>query len=414
MSVKQTKAGKKSDRATMEKIAERVGVTKMTVSRALRGVGRISEHMRREIRRVAGEMGYLTLNQGVLAAPSHRGCSDLRLALLVVESALPHASSRSELSRELLRGMEDRLALSQGRVISLALKSKAEILRAWDEQKAHGVVLRTALPPSWVTELRRRGPVVYATSNDVYPGVDSVYCAEMRTAALLADYLSRRGHHRIAWFGFFDIHKRDTPIRDTNGFSRFGSIHGPRYAAWNYVAQFYPSDEQHTFLMLERDWQSDSLTDVIRRGFDSLLSAHPRPTAIILPSDVAGAELLRCATAAGLNVPRDLSLIAYGGTSDASVGDRRLTCVKLPHYIIGRTVPELIERRLADPRATPVTVQFEAHIDAGDTVAPRPRMKRKEALPDCGEERGERGNRRERTDRKNNGHRLRRSDKVRV
>jgi len=355
----------RGERVTMAKIAARVGVTKMTVSRALRGVGRISPAMRDEIRRTAGRMGYLAGNRGILAAPTHRGSGDLRMSLLLMESPDP----KNELSQELLRGLNDRLALCRGRITHIGTATREETLRAWDEHRAHGLVVRRLLPPTWVAAFRRRGPVVYATSNDVYSGVDSVYCAEMRMAALVEEYLARHGHRHVAWYSFFDRHESPEINDEKTGDLRFGSIHGPRYAAWSFVARYNPLHATHKVIIQERDWERDSMEQMAARGLNAILSAHPRPTALVASTVYIGHALLREAQARGLRVPGDLSLIMYGGAREARESSPPLTCVVLPHYNIGRAIPELIERRLADPDAIPVSLQFEATIEDGATVA---------------------------------------------
>ncbi len=359
-------AVKQDARATLEDIANRVGVTKMTVSRALRGVGRISEPTRRHVRKVAEELGYLATNQGVLAAPAHRGGSDLRLQLLVARTS----HEENDLSRELLRGMQDRLALTAGHIETLVCTSLPDLLDAWDACRAHALILRNQLPAAWVEHLLRRGPVVYATSNDVYAGVDAVYCTELRTATLVARHLADRDHRVLSWFGFFDTHTGNELLdEDEADDGRIASIHGPRYAAWNYVSHYGSRRDTHSLVLLERDWRSDSLADVVRRGLAAILTARPRPTAVVVPTDCVGVAMIEQAREVGLRVPEDLSIVAYGGTDAAHVTTPVLTCVKLPFYTIGRAIPELVERRLADPQATPVTLQFEATIEPGASVA---------------------------------------------
>ncbi|MCF7855484.1 MAG: LacI family transcriptional regulator [Candidatus Pacebacteria bacterium] len=356
-------------RATLESIAERVGVTKMTVSRALRGVGRISDGTRQRVREAAAELGYLELNQGILTAPSHRGKTDLSLRLIVAYIKGDQEAQESELSQELLRGLKERVAFCHGSVKVIVIESLKDILAAWDEHRAHGLVLRCVLPPAWVETLRQRGPVVYATSNDVYAGVDAVYCTEMRTAVLVSSYLHRHGHDNVAWFGFFDKHIQAYKLLNEDNFYKIASGQGPRYAAWSYFAQYGGRSTSNTVVILERDWNTDSLSDVVRRGLATILIARPRPSAIVAPGNFAGKALIEQAREVGLRIPEDISIISYGGVHTARQTTPPLTCVTLPHYTIGRTIPELVERRLADPDATPVTLQFEADIRDGETVA---------------------------------------------
>jgi hypothetical protein len=42
----------------------------------------------------------------------------------------------------------------------------------------------------------------------------------------------------------------------------------------------------------------------------------------------------------------------------------------MPMETIGRVIPELVERRLADPQAVPISVQFETSLYEGGSVRP--------------------------------------------
>jgi LacI family transcriptional regulator len=69
---------------------------------------------------------------------------------------------------------------------------------------------------------------------------------------------------------------------------------------------------------------------------------HPRPTAIYCGSDPIAVGVLDALHDAGLDVPRDVSLISIGDTSIAVHLRPALTCVRLPRYQMGARAVELI------------------------------------------------------------------------
>lgn len=71
-----------------------------------------------------------------------------------------------------------------------------------------------------------------------------------------------------------------------------------------------------------------------------LLSATPRPTAILCGNDVLAAGALTAIRAAGLTVPNDVSLTGFDNIDLARVLDPPLTTVHVPHARMGRGAAE--------------------------------------------------------------------------
>lgn len=359
---------------TMQDIANALGVSKMTVSRALRGVGRVKDSTREDVRRMARELGYLQSPQVVLGQPAHRGTSDHSLHLLLPSVGPSGEILSGPIAEAVLRGIRERLALNAGRLDMLPCANVDEIITAWHDLRASGVVLREQLPARWVSRLQQWGPVVYASSHDFYPDVDAVYTNELRSAARVQSYLHRCGCRRIAWFGLFDRHVADglphaffadMTERERERFS----IHGPRYAAWTYLAHGSTGDRVH---LGERDWRTDDLGTCVERGVDAMLADAQRPTAVVAPTGGMAWAIIGALEARGLSVPSDISVVGYDYRPTSGADGRRLTTVLLPMYDIGRAVPDLIERRLAAPDALPLTILFQTYLEDGDTVRPLP------------------------------------------
>ena len=71
----------------------------------------------------------------------------------------------------------------------------------------------------------------------------------------------------------------------------------------------------------------------------------------------------------GLAVPRDLSVVSYGSCDEVKNAQPRFTSLEMPMETIGQVIPELVERRLADPSAVPISVQFQTSLFQGESVA---------------------------------------------
>jgi LacI family transcriptional regulator len=359
---------------TLKDIADELGVSQMTVSRALRVVSRTSPETRRRVREVAARMGYQAI-QGVMGRPavrSGKGNHSLRLLIPTVCCEVNKDAGAWWLDR-LVSAVRRRLVLSNGMLHVEHYPDIESLKEAYRAGRYHGLVLRQPLPHEWIEELLEIGPVIYAVEFDHQLGVDSVYSNEQRSAGMVLDHLSRMGHERVAWFGILDSYapwqvifaaRDDSSVTDRQAFS----VHGARHAAWANLCYCQLSGQQLPLILLHRDWRSQGLEEVVEAGLDRILAIQPDVTAIVSSADVIGVAMMNALRQRGLDVPKDISLVTYGASSWAREADPPLTAVEMPMETIGKLIPELIERRLADPEAVAISVQFETKLHYGQSV----------------------------------------------
>jgi DNA-binding LacI/PurR family transcriptional regulator len=264
--------------------------------------------------------------------------------------------------------------LSNGRVVEQHFPSIDALIEEYQRTKYHGIVLRQPLPHAWIERLLKIGPVVYAVEFDHQLNVDSVYSNEHRSAAMLLDHLSERNHRQIVWFGILDRHAPsqvvfealdESSIVDRQAFS----THGARHAAWANIAYCQLAGRRQPLLLVERDWDHQSLDDVVEEGLNRILAMSPKVTAIVCSADPVAMAVAKGLKRRGMEVPADMSIVSYGGSDDAKTADPSITTLEMPMETIGRVIPELIERRLADPAAAPISMQFQTTLFEGKSVA---------------------------------------------
>ena len=362
--------------ATLKEIADRTGVSPMTISRVLRGVGKVRSETRRRVLEVAEAMGYFRLSGVVFPPAIRQGHTDHNLKLL-----LPYSHSdllMSELGQRFLTSLKQRLDDTGGRVYTTPFRSLDDILEEARTHRIHGIILRQTLPADYLEKLKMHYPIVNAAADDFYGGVDSVSINENCCAAQILNYLCVKGHEDIAFFGVAENNPRFRP--DENGWSQVAlvdrpidTIHGARHAAWTYLAQDQTSTHQLRVHVGPRDWRFQSLFDTARLGLRQLLVLRPQPTALVLPADSIAVAVIRALKEHRLKVPDDMSIVSYGGTQMAKAHQPTITSMRLPWEQMGHVVAELIERRLAQSHAVPVSVQLEGTLCEGESVAAWPR-----------------------------------------
>jgi DNA-binding LacI/PurR family transcriptional regulator len=360
---------------TLKHIADELGVSQMTVSRALRGVSRINHETRRRVREVAVRMGYQPI-AGVMLPPTVRngkGDHTLRVLLPTISRRIG-ADGGSWFLDRMAASMRSRLEFCAGRLTEQHFPGIDDLLAECEEGHYHGVVLRQPLPQGWVRRLQKIAPVIYAVEFDHQLDVDSVYSNEHRSASMVLDYLGQRGHTDIAWLGILDRNAPFQVIFDALDESTFAdrqaiSVHGARHAAWANIAYCQLVGQTQPLVLIERDWRTQDLNVCVEQGVDRILSLPQRPTAIVCSCDPIALSLMQILKARGLSVPDDISIISYGACEEARAARPTLTAVEMPMETIGKVIPELIERRLADPNAVPISVQFQTTLWEGESVS---------------------------------------------
>jgi DNA-binding LacI/PurR family transcriptional regulator len=360
--------------ATLQDIAKHAGVSTMTASRVLRGMGRVNPQTREKVVEIAQRLGYRKLTNGQTG-------TDMHLRVMIGEGKM-HIKDQStlhpvkgNLHYHLTNELQQQLEQTGGKLVVCELESLEQIISDIQKHKPHGLVLRQPIPTDWLVELREMLPIVYAVSYDHQSGVDSIYTNEHRSAAMIYNKLIELGHREIGWFGIVDRHSATHEwgeMFESNCLvdRLCCSIHAVRYAAWANLAYCQVSRFKQPMILVERDWRIQSLDDVIRDAVDQFLQLRPQPTAIVTPADEIGLTLIDVLEDRGLKVPDDVSVISYGGTFLDDKQPPPIASVALPMAAIGKAIPELIRRRLADPNALPVSMQLETDFLNGRSLGP--------------------------------------------
>jgi LacI family transcriptional regulator len=296
-------------------VARAAGVSQMTVSRALRGLPGVSESRREEIQRLAQELGY-----AVARAVPRPGGGRSRL-VGVVSPYLDHS-----FSREVLAGIH-RGARDAG--YEVVVCSPEEHVRTPSggivrllERSAAGVVALVPYVydyPSAAPE--GRIPLVTIDHGGDPPWYPSVAADSYQGACAAVQHLVELGHRTVAFIA---------------GVERLASARERRRAWADTLVQHGLTPDEG---LVDHGWftRHGGLEAAAR-----LLERRPRPTAIFAANDLSAIGALAAAEAAGLSVPRDLSLVGFDDVAEAVQVRPQLTTVRQPLQELGRVAFELL------------------------------------------------------------------------
>jgi LacI family transcriptional regulator, repressor for deo operon, udp, cdd, tsx, nupC, and nupG len=270
----------------MADVAERAGVSLGTVSRALRGLEGVSEETRVRIREVAAELDYIVNPEAAALA----GRSTGRVAVVLHDLPTWYGSSVIlGLERELRPAGLDLLIRCvddpDDRVhffATMPMRRKVDAV----------VVVAIALTPVEHVKLTDAGVAVVAAgshSDEVpYVAIDDVLAAEQAV-----NHLLQLGHRRIALLNTVAASDRtwQAQIDRETGYRRAMEVAG------------IGVDEE-----LVVSWSGGSQGGA--QGMDRLLSGRQLPSGVFAFSDEVALGAMRSLRRAGIEVPRQISIIS--------------------------------------------------------------------------------------------------------
>jgi LacI family transcriptional regulator len=95
----------------------------------------------------------------------------------------------------------------------------------------------------------------------------------------------------------------------------------------------------------------DSQDDAAENALLTLMNLPKPPTAVVVANNRMTIGAMRGARRAGIQIPRDLALVAYDDFEWAELFQPRLTTIAQPTRAMGKQAMELVLARLADPSA---------------------------------------------------------------
>ncbi|MGH9214107.1 MAG: LacI family DNA-binding transcriptional regulator [Acidimicrobiales bacterium] len=325
-------------RVTLQTIADKVGVSRMTVSNAFSRPDQLSVALRERILAAADGMGYVGPDPAARALA--RGSTGA-VGVLLTDS-LQYAFT-DEVATGFLGAVVDGLAPT-GLAVTLltANEHEGDVVPARDVAIDGALVYscRVESPArSWL--IQRKLPLVFVDQEPV-PGISSVNIDDRGGARAAARHVVELGHRRV---GIVTMTVGGQP----------GFVDDPAAAV-----QGRPQEQRMTG-WLEALGEAEVRPTVIQAASNSdeqadeaalaLLTGDPRPTAVLCMSDVLAQGVVRAARTQGLAVPEGLSVVGFDDSPVARRGAPSLTTVRQDVVAKGRLASEALTSAIEHARA---------------------------------------------------------------
>lgn len=323
----------------MRAVADRAGVSLMTVSLALRGddgATRLAPETRDRVRLVAAELGYV---QNARARALRLG----RTNVIGLYAGHGYVNVRLPFFTEVVSGLQEgceqirRDLLLHGVFHST---SEGEIVRELADGRIDGLIVSVPFSSLLLQTLRDSGfPVVSLA--DHHPGVPSVAVDDADGARQVARHLHELGHRRVVY-----VSSPDPSIP----------------SAERRLTSFVESAQSlglHTEVARPKDESAES--GVARTALEQ------RATALVCWNDVSAYGILAQCALAGIRVPEDLSVVGFDGVPLPYGLHSDLTTVVAPWAEAARLAVLTLNAVLNGESVEPMTI-LPVRLSSGATT----------------------------------------------
>lgn len=297
----------------MRELAERLGVSTSTVSRALNQNSAISEETRKRIAKAAQEVNYIPNNlarslvrknsqliglmipslANAFFAEVARGAHDVahRKSYVVALCDTQRSQEREELLSQTLLGSQVAGLILTGGVIH------GERIRHWESLNV---------------------PLVLAGRRSAGLGLSGVSVDNLAVGHQATNYVIGRGHKKILY------------------------ISGPADSPASKDRQRGYLDAMETHGLTPWTVQGDFSMEYGFHEASKISASKKRPTAVFAANDMMAIGLIMGLTSLGLKVPRDISVVGCDDIPMAGLIRPALTTIRVPMYEIGVRAMELL------------------------------------------------------------------------
>lgn len=321
---------------TMQDIANKIGVSKVTVSKALGDKDGVSDELKQKIKDMASEMGYRfnasasaiksgrSNNIGVIVAEHFVG-DDYQAFYLMMYQKLTVALDTYQYSSILhILGQED--------------EEKLVLPRSYYARKVDAYIILGQVSKPYVELLQNSDvPILFLDFYDEHSDIDSINGDNFYGAYSITNYLIKNNHTKIAFVGSVSA---TSSILD-------------RYLG------YYKSLIEHK-IMPNPEY---TIEDRDEKGkYIPLKIPKDMPTAFVCNSDQIAYNLMEQLLYMGLSIPEDVSVVGYDNDIYSSLARPQITTVDVNVYEMVTSAAKIIVEKINSPEHSYGRLQIKGNL----------------------------------------------------
>ena len=327
-------------------IAEKVGVSTVTVSKALSGQKGVSEEMREKIKQLADELGYRSPSENKRQTTEKQ----YNIGVIIQEVYLDkYDSFYLTMYQEL-----NKRAVARGCFTLLESMSRESVLSnvmplLVQEKKVDGLIVVGDMTQTYMEHLEAEAgiPVVCMDFYNDTINLDTVISNSFYGTYALTNYLFQMGHKKIAYVG---------TVGTTNSIT-------DRYLGYAKSLLEHHIEVRKDYVIDDRD------TKTGRMDLDKYYQLpEDMPSAFVCNCDLAASYLIRKLRANGYRVPEDILVVGFDNYLFPGLCDIGITTYEVNIGEMARRVVHKIVRKIANENYTAGVFIVDGHMVIKDSV----------------------------------------------
>ena len=267
---------------TMSDVAKELGVSTVSVSKALTGKDGVSASVREAILKKAEEMGYRYTGSKREPEREHHN-----IGIIISENFISKDAYYSRLYEKTMMMMADEKQIGLLEIIKKDAQKNLQPPVLMTSEQIEGVIVLGQMSKKYLKMLREfELPILYMDFYDEDIREDSVISDSVFGSGILTNYLIHKGHKRIAFVG---------SIRSTSSIM-------DRYIGYYRAMLTAGLAVEEGWLIEDRNEEGDRIVPILPSNM---------PTAFVCNSDATAFELVKQLQGMGYNVPGDISVVGF-------------------------------------------------------------------------------------------------------
>lgn len=303
---------------TMADVAREAGVTPMTVSRALRSDGVVSEATRDRVRSAADKLGYVLDSTAA-------GLSSRRSGFVAV--VIPTINNSN--FAETVQGITDRLRGSKLQVLlgytNYSVEEEERVVESMLERRPEAIVVTGGQHTDKTRRMLTKAaiPVIEIWDTPSDPIDQVVGFSNVSAGRLMTEMLFRKGYRNVAFIGGgTTLDSRGADRRRGYEQSVRAAGHGePKVIAYGAP----PISIRHG-----------------ARALEQLMDTWPDVDAVLCVSDLMALGVLSACLRRGMQIPRDIAIAGFGNYDVSEFAVPSLTTIDVEARKVGTTTAEVV------------------------------------------------------------------------
>ncbi|MCR2823025.1 substrate-binding domain-containing protein [Lederbergia panacisoli] len=326
---------------TMRDIAEKIGVSSVTVSKALNDKEGVSDELKEKIKQLAEKMGY----RFNTAARSMKDGLSFNIGVIIPERFTGlNQSFYLNFYQSISKVLEEQGYYGILHILRSEDEDGLKLPRIYLEQKVDGFIILGQIKKHYIKKLQTvEHPTVFMDFYEDEADIDAVITDNFYGAYDITNYLVRNGHEKIAYVG--NIYSTSS-IQD-----RF--------------LGYYKSLLEHQIKLNDDYILSDRDED---GTYIDIELPKDLPTAFVCNCDQVAHNLITKLKDLGYHVPDDFSVVGFDNDIYATITEPGLTTVEVNIEEMSRTAVGFIHEKIRDRDKNHGRVQVKGNIVYRDSV----------------------------------------------